>query len=149
MTQRRREPGNKCEVCGGPFTGDHPQVGITDEYGVHAHVDKGIAPLIQACWARGIVTTGSCQGGGGEKATIGFPSGGYAERFAAAATVATYETIEDLPFEALDWRIFTLTDEADPDGWWWMPSYPWDPGWGVHFPPEDIPELTRRLERSR
>jgi hypothetical protein len=120
---------------------------VTSEYGVHAHVDEGIAGLIEACWAFGIATTSSCQGGDGEKAHIGFPAGGHAERFAAAVTLATFETIESLPDEALDWRVYDLRDIDDSQGWRWSVGYPWSPGFGAHFPPEDVPELTRRLER--
>jgi hypothetical protein len=29
-------------------------VAVTSEYGIHAHVDEGIAGLIEACWAFGI-----------------------------------------------------------------------------------------------
>jgi hypothetical protein len=140
---------NRCGDCGGFFTGDHAQIGLTGEYGVHAHVDIGIASLIEACWARGIITTGSCQGGGGEKASLGFAPGS-AQRFARAATLAgTAAEMEETPDGALDWRIYESRDSEDPTGWTWFPGYPWDSGFAVHFPPEDIPELTRRLQRGQ
>jgi len=133
----------KCRQCGGYFTGDHPQVGLTDEYGVHTHVDKGIAPLVAACWAVGIQTASSCQGGPDEPAILGFPAGS-AESFARAATSTDRpEVLEATPEDALDWRIYGL---GDPGGWRWVPGYPWDPGFVVYFPPSDIPELTRRLQ---
>lgn len=137
---------NRCNECGGQFTGDHPQVGITDEYGVHAHVDVGIAHLVQACWALGIVTTGSCQGGDGEPTTLGFGPGS-AERFATAATSSrTGMELEAEPDDVLDWRIYEARHANDPTGWRWLPGYPWAPGFVVSFPPEDIPELTSRLQ---
>jgi len=132
----------RCTKCGGRFTGDHPQTGITGEYGIHCHVDRALAPLIEACWLLGITTSDSCQGGGEEQAYIAFPSG-FAEAFATAATWArTGQELEAQLDDALDWRIYI----GDPTGWRWTPGYPWRQGFAVHFPPGDIPELTRRLQ---
>jgi hypothetical protein len=136
----------KCSECGGFFTGDHAQVGLTGEYGDHAHIDEGIAPLVQACWALGIGTSGTCQGGGEVKVALGFAPGG-AQRFARAATLArTPVEMEQNPEEALDWRIYEFRDYDDPAGWRWIPGYPWDPGFTVYFPPSDLYEVTRRLQ---
>lgn len=141
-----------CESCGGslaPGVSGHVPVGITSEYGLHAHVDEGIARLVLACWDVGIVTGGSCQGGGSQHASLGFAPGS-AESFARAATIArNLHEIEQIPDGSLDWRIYEFRDFEDPEGWRWIPGYPWGPGFSCHFPPSDIPELVRRLESFR
>lgn len=135
-----------CPACGGEFTGEHPQVGLTTEYGVHVHVDSGIADLVLACWDLGISTVGSCQGDPGGKTFLGFGAGS-AQRFATAATVArTGVDFEQTPEGVLDSRIYELRGPDDPDGWAWYPGYPFDPGFGLAFPSSDLPEVTRRLQ---
>jgi spore coat protein CotH len=137
---------SKCNACGGRFTGDHPQVGITSEYGLHAHVDSEMADLIAACWDLNLATTSSCQGGKDETAYVGFGPGS-AERFATFATEArTGGELELQAQDALDWRIYQMRDMGDPSGWRWIPGYPWASGFTVYFPPGDIAEVTRRLE---
>lgn len=152
MTSKRR----RCPDCGGSLTGDHPsptgdhpQVGLTSEYGVHAHVDVGIAQLVTACWDLDIATTNSCQGGADEHAYLAFPAG-FTERFARAATSGAHpEELEAAPEDSLDLRIYEFRDFDDPLGWRWVVGYPWATGFAAHFPPADIPELVRRLESYR
>lgn len=144
----------RCEECGGelgPDDHDHAQVGVTSEYGPHAHVDAEIAPLVVACWDLMLATMSSCQGALPDQplAYLGFAPGS-AERFARAATLATTPAEQErTPEDALDWRIYELRDSDDPAGWRWIPGYPWAPGFTVYFPPADIPELARRLEVLR
>lgn len=138
----------KCPDCGGPFTGDHPEVGLTNEYGVHVHLDEQIAPLVSACWDLVIPTVASCQGSADERA-YSFPPGS-AEAFARVASTDRPEVLEAAPEDSLDLRIFEFRDSDDPLGWRWMPGYPWaGVGFSVYFPPADIPELLRRLESYR
>jgi hypothetical protein len=140
VTRKRR-----CSECSGSFTGEHHEVGLTSEYGVHAHVDSGLAPLVAACWDLGIATTHSCQGSPDEHAYIAL-SPGVAEAFARAVTFVGPEEFETLPDDSLDVRIYQLHDAETP-GWWWHPGYPWGvSGFVVYFPASDIPELTRRLQ---
>lgn len=121
---------------------------MTGIYGVHAHIDEALARLVAACWYIGIATNDSCQGGLPDQpeAYIGFAPGS-GETFIRLATLAsTPAELEAQPREALDWRIGQTAPEEQ-DGWWWSAGYPWIPGFAAHFPPSDIPELTRRLER--
>jgi hypothetical protein len=143
MTRKRR----RCGDCGGSFTGEHREVGLTDEYGSHAHVDSGIAPLVAACWAASIPTKASCQGSDEELAYLMLPTG-FAEAFARAATLTDHP--EDLEDEGeLDWRLYAFSDAVTKGGWRWIPGYPCNPGFSVHFPAADIPELVHRLECYR
>jgi hypothetical protein len=137
-----------CLECGGPFTGDHRQIGLTGEYGVHAHIDIGIAPLIAACWAAGIATNGSCEDIGNGRAALGFVPG-HAERFVGATTGSDLD--DESPDDRLAWRMRTLQMVPDWDGaWYWLPaSFAWAASFGAWFPASDMPELTRRLERWR
>ena len=135
---------SRCPECGGPLnhSSDHPQVPLTDEYGLHAHVDEGIAELIAACWAAGIMTTSSCQEGRPGWATIGFAPG-HAERFVGAAT---NEDLDDpATFEGLGWR---MRGTESPESWVWQPGgFSWTVSFGADFPVADIPELVERLRR--
>jgi hypothetical protein len=135
---------NRCSECGGqltPDSNDHVQVAVTSEYGPHAHVDEGIAALIQICWDIGIDTAGSCQGDPETGlASIVF-SPGHAERFVGAAT---FEDLENAPDDALGVR---MRGCDDPGSWQWQPhGFAWTVNFGAGFPPSDIPELVRRLE---
>ena len=138
----------KCPECGGALQqrDSHIQAPVTSEYGVHAHVDEGIAALIQACWRSGIPTQSSCQEDDPEtgEAYIGFAPG-QAERFVAAATA---EDLDDpSTFEGLGWRMRGADTALD---WRWQPGgFEWGVSFAAHFPPGDIPELVRRLERWR
>ena len=133
---------NACLECGGPFNGEHPQVGVTGDYGLHAHIDAGIAPLIEVCWELGLTTSFSCE----EPAYITFGPGS-AERFATFATSArTGFELESQPEDALDLRIYQARDEDDPLRWRWLPGYPWTGGFTLWFPSSDIPEVTRRVQ---
>jgi len=144
MNRKRR----RCPDCGGSFTGDHHEVGLTDEYGVHAHVDRDIAPLVAACWALSISTKASCQGSDEELAYMAFPAA-FAEAFARAATLTDHpEDLEDGHEGDIDWRLYAV-DFDDPGAWRWIPGYPSNPGFSVYFPAADIPELVRRLESYR
>jgi hypothetical protein len=139
---------NRCGDCGGFFTGDHAQIGLTGEYGVHAHIDIGIAPLIAACWGAGIATNGSCEDIGEGRAAIGFPPGN-AEKFVAATTGSDLDD-ESSPDDRLAWRMREIRPMDDPLGWFWLPGgFAWAASFGAWFPASDIPELVRRLEQWR
>jgi hypothetical protein len=132
---------NRCGDCGGFFTGDHPEVGVTSQYGLHAHVDAGIADLIRACWAIGIDTAGSCQEDPDDGRTYIVFRPGAAERFVGAAT---FEDLDEAPEDSLGVRIRGCDD---PGAWQWQPhGFAWAVDFAASFPPSDIPELTRRLE---
>jgi hypothetical protein len=63
-----------------PPTDEHPQVYI-ESGRRRAHVDKDIAPLVQALWQQGFETLGSCQQRPSGKAYIGFPIAKQGEEF--------------------------------------------------------------------
>jgi hypothetical protein len=139
-----------CSECGDVLTSsqhDHRQVSLS-VFGVHAHVDEGIAALIAACWGVGIGTTNSCQGDPDTgRAYIGFERGA-AERFVGAATTEDLDDPASIEAEVLGWRMRETRPEDDPQAWTWLPGgWPWAVGFVAIFPPADIPELTRRLER--
>jgi hypothetical protein len=134
-----------CSECGGTLTDSdhvHRQVPVSVE-GRHAHVDEGIADLIEVCWRVGI-TNASCQDDPDiGRAYISFGPGS-AERFVGAATT------EDLDneLECLGWRIRGASDDAPDEVWQWQPGgFAWGVCFAAYFPPGDIPELTRRLSR--
>ena len=148
MSEEDKRMNECCSECGRPLTTPdhtHRQVPIT-VYGDHAHVDEGIADLITACWAMGIRTTGSCEGGhGAGKASIGFERGA-AELFVGAAT--TDELDDPATFGSLGWRMREIRPYEDPEGWTWTPGgWPWAVGFAASFPPSDIPELAARIWR--
>jgi hypothetical protein len=144
---------NICSECGKVLTlpsHEHRQVPVS-VFGDHAHVDQGIAELIEACWEVGILTTSSCQGGPdganfGDRAHIGFERGA-AERFVGAATGEDHlDDPATIEAGVLGWRMRELRPEDDPLGWTWLPGgWPWSVRFSAHFPPSDIPELARRL----
>lgn len=135
-----------CPICGGILNSEdhiHRQVPLMGEYGVHAHVDEGIAELLALCWRLGIWTHDSCEGDPQTgRAYISFaPDSG--ERFVGAATI---EDLDDpSTFESLGWRMRGADTEDD---WEWHPGgFPWGVRFSAHFPPSDIPELVRRFRR--
>jgi hypothetical protein len=137
---------NTCPDCGKPLTlqSDHHRqvpISVWDE---HAHVDEGMAELIEACWEVGIRTVSSCQGSSGQ-AHIGFERGS-AERFVGAATTENLDDAATIEAEVLGWRMREIRPEGDPGAWTWLPGgMSWSVEFGAYFPPTDIPELTRRL----
>lgn len=76
--------------------GQHATVTLTPEGGPAVEIDVGIAPLIEALWARGIATVASCEDGGTSAegglpaglAWIGFPDEDHAGRFCELAREA-------------------------------------------------------------
>jgi hypothetical protein len=163
---RRRGPERKkrgkCPEChkrlGNKLT-THPQVPLSYA-GRHAHVDEGLFELLETCWQLGIWTAGSCQGtpgcGGGEvgSADIALENGTAAENFCFAVTVPDWPAMyfDELPEGALGWRMREVRAPGDPGAWVWGISAEgtsperFEVGFYVHFPPADIPEITRRLK---
>jgi hypothetical protein len=135
-----------CEECGRQLTTsehDHRQVPVSGFVGAHAHVDEGIAELIEACWDLGIWTVNSCQlveetG----QAYIAFERG-CAEFFVGAATI---EQLDDpSSFGSLGWRMRSGEEHGS---WQWSPGgWEWAVCFSAYFPPTDIPELVIRLRR--
>lgn len=138
---------HRCPECGGALQqpDSHRQIPVTSEYGVHAHIDEGIAALIAACWSSGITTKSSCQEDPESKLAYVSFAPGSAERFVGAATD---EDLEDpATFEDLGWRMRGAGTALD---WRWQPGgFARGVSFAAYFPPSDVPELFRRLERWR
>lgn len=133
-----------CPVCHGPLEASvHRQAPLTVE-GRHAHVDEGLAELLEAAWFVGIFTLGSCQEMPEDGlAHIVFEAGS-AERFVAAASTEPLEDGDFVAQDELGWRM----RGADPGPWQWQPGGPaWAVAFAASFPPGDIAELTRRLSK--
>ncbi len=114
----------------------HVQTTITLTSDVSFKVDKGIAPLIRACWKCRIWTIMSCEGDEGT-AWICFASSSHADRFLANSLPAR-EARSGMP-------------EISPDQWkWWTyeflgEEFGFGPQVSVRFPNELITPLEKNL----
>lgn len=111
-------------------TNDHPTVTLTHSFMGTVQIDADMAPIIAATWAAGIDTVTCCQDEAG-RATIGFLGLADMERF--------YELV---------------AERGDDDALFYSRGWEWglwaDGGLEgvVHFPREDLPWVTRRLNEK-
>lgn len=125
--------------------GEHGTVRVRGG-GREAHIDAGIAELVEALWTAGVNTDASCQGGEGDLAHLDFSSMEDASLFLALAVGD-----DDEPGGLSD-RSCGSNEDPTSEPWEWLTS-PSIIGrrayWtmGAFFPPSDIPELLARVRK--
>jgi len=108
-------------------------------------IDKGIAPLIQACWDIGLRTLNSCEENSPGVAWISF------EHYSAEEFLTTVAQFDPEDLELWDYQAVIYTEYArTKDGKELLTSPPnYRIRISVRFPNEWIPELTRQLYRRK